>query len=92
MDRRIFKPDKSEAMTNRLVCALEALSQLQNRIGSSSEWCGAFDDQASVQRAYIWAMDRMSGLELGEKADIRLRGLAMDVSNASQEMAESGDK
>ena len=65
-------------MTNRL----EALSQLRNRIDSSSEWCGAFDDQAMVQRAYI---------ELEEKADIRLWGIAMDVSSASQEM-KSGDK
>ena len=92
VDRRIFKPDKSEAMARRLVVALEALSQLQTRIDSSSRWCSVFDDQASVQRAYIWTMDRMSGLELGEKAGAMLRGLTMDVSNASQEMLASGDK
>ena len=79
-------------MSNRLVWALEALCQLQNRISSTSVWCGAFDKQAPVQRAYIWAMDRMSKMGLGERAGVMLKGLTMDVSGNSQEMMASGDK
>ena len=92
VDRRIFKPDKSEAMSNRLMCAVEALSQLQTRIHSTPAWCSVFDDQATVQRAYIWTMDRIKGLGLGDKVGNKLKSLIMDVSNASQEMLASGDK
>ena len=92
VERRIFKPDTSEAMSNRLVWALEALCQLQKRIASTPVWCGAFDKQAQVQRSYIWAMDRMSKMGLGERAGVMLKGLTMDVSGNSQEMMESGDK
>jgi len=92
VERRIFKPDTSEAMSNRLVWALEALCQLQNRIASTPVWCGAFDKQAQVQRSYIWAMDRMSKMGLGERAGVMLKGLTMDVSANSQEMMDCGDK
>ena len=79
-------------MSNRLVWALEALCQLQKRIASTPVWCGAFDKQAQVQRSYIWAMDRMSKMGLGERAGVMLKGLTMDVSGNSQDMMECEDK
>ena len=75
-----------------MIRAVETLSELQTKIGSAVMWVRAFEDHASVQRSYIWSMNRMAGLGLGERTEVMLRGLAMDVSSASQERMETNQR
>ena len=66
------------------------LDKLQHNLESqeAGQWSKVFDVAANAQRKYIWSVEKLKNVDLGQKMSIMLQGLSMDVINNSQDKNE----
>ena len=69
----------------KLQDSLEAAEGKANSAGSESEsgWSTVINENAYIQRMYIWSVSRLQEQDLGDRVAAMLQGLSMDVRNSS---------
>ena len=69
----------------KLQDSLEAAEGKANSAGSDSEsgWSTVINENAYIQRMYIWSVSRLQEQDLGDRVAAMLQGLSMDVRNSS---------
>ena len=64
------------------VLVLSKLIQVVEETEQDAGWSQVFDPAANAQRNYIWSIDKMQKMDLGDETEILLQNLTLDISTS----------